>query len=307
MNTRKRITAIPALIAAGAFTTLPGMLKTAVAQHAHGEATPAASQWSALGLPELNLTVTAEAVEGVPGSIEAGRYLVTVTGTVTPEDWGKGVLLLQLPEGLTMDDVMAQVESAGDAPPEFYYQSLLPGGPMTGGDGEQSITAVIDLAPGEWVVAGAYMSTPPTIMTATGEMPADLPEPESTATVSMYEMVIEITEGELTAGENLLKIENTGEQAHFVEFERIPDGATTEDVEAALHAEMMGTPVAADDPLGEISLVASSGDLSPGTTMWLSVDFEPGSYAGFCFAPDMESGMPHAYMGMYIVFEIAAS
>lgn len=306
MNTRTRVTAIPTLLAASAFAAMP-VLKTTVAQHAHGNATPTASQWGALGLPELSLTVTADAVEGVPESTEAGRYLVTVTGNVTPDDWGKGVLLLQLPEGMTMDDAMAQVEVAGDAPPEFFYQSLLPGGPMTGGEGEQSITAVVDLVPGQWIVAGSYMSTPPAIMTATGEMPADLPVPGSTATISMHEMVIEVTEGELQAGENLLKIENTGDQAHFVEFEQLPDGATAEDVDAALQAEMMGTPVAGDSPLGEISLVASSGDLSPGNTMWLSVDFEPGSYAGFCFVPDMESGMPHAYMGMYIVFEIADS
>lgn len=305
MNSRIRVTAIPALTAAGAFASLPGILKTAIAHDAHAQATPeAASQWGALGLPELNLSVTSDAIEGVPESIEAGRYLLTVTADITPEDWGKGVLLLQLPEGMTIEDAMAQGGAAGDGPPEFLYQSLLPGGPMTGGEGEQSITAVIDLEPGEWVVAGSQLSTQPVIMTATGEMPADLPEPESTATISMYEMVIEVTEGELHAGENLLKIENTGDQAHFVEFERLPDGVTTEDVEAALQGEMMGTPGAGNDPLSDIALVANSGDLSPGGTMWLNVNFEPGAYAGFCFVPDTESGIPHAFMGMYMLFTV---
>ena len=45
------------------------------------DATPATadSAFADLGLPTLDVTVTADAYEGIPESIEAGRYLVTVT------------------------------------------------------------------------------------------------------------------------------------------------------------------------------------------------------------------------------------
>ena len=35
--------------------------------------------FSGLGLPELDLTVTATSIEGMPATLEAGRYLVSVT------------------------------------------------------------------------------------------------------------------------------------------------------------------------------------------------------------------------------------
>lgn len=303
MNTRRRVTAIPALLAAGTLATLPIGLRNALAQ-ATPEAT--ASQWGSLGLPELNLTVTAESVEGMPESLEAGRYLLNVTGEPTPNDWGVGVMLLQLPQDFTLEEAMAQGAEAQDGPPEFYYESHLPGGGVAPTSGDSAVTSVsiVDLQPGDWIAAGMYFSRPPVPFTVTGEMPADLPEPESTATITMQEMSIEVTAGELTAGENLIKVENIGAQPHFVEIGKLPDGTTEENFEATLEFDMTGTPVPGMVDFNEIQLVANSGDMSPGVTMWMSVTLEPGAYGALCFVPDTESGTPHAFMGMYTFFTI---
>ena len=52
------------------------------------QATPAAGPFADLGLPELDITVTATGYEGIPDQIEAGRYLLTVTATEDTTDLG---------------------------------------------------------------------------------------------------------------------------------------------------------------------------------------------------------------------------
>jgi hypothetical protein len=42
-----------------------------------------------------------------------------------------------------------------------------------------------------------------------------------------------------------------------------------------------------------------AGTISMGATEWIAADLEPGTYVLICFAPDIESGMAHAYLGMY--------
>ena len=49
---------------------------------------------------------------------------------------------------------------------------------------------------------------------------------------------------------------------------------------------------------------AYMGTLSTGATGWTVANLQPGYYIFLCFAPDIESGAPHAYMGMYDVVEV---
>jgi len=44
--------------------------------------------------------------------------------------------------------------------------------------------------------------------------------------------------------------------------------------------------------------------LSMGKTGWIPVTLEAGTYVLLCFVPDIESGMPHAYHGMYQVITV---
>ncbi len=299
MNTRARVTAIPALLAAGTLASMPRFRRSVAAQdQASPEAAAIPAAWGNLVLPELNLTVT-DVVEGVPDSTEAGRYLLTVTADPISDGPPPGVMILQLPEGMSLDEAEAQAHASPDGPPPFYYEALLAGGASVDADGTG--VSIIDLLPGEWVVAGTYFSRPPVVFTVNGEMPAELPEPESTATFTLAEMTIEISDGAPVAGENVFRIENQGEQPHFIEIVKVPDGTTEEDAEAWLEADMSGTPVVDLD----VEFVTTTPDQSAGVTQWVTVTLEPGTYEALCFVPDPESGMPHAFMGMHTLFEVA--
>jgi hypothetical protein len=307
MNTRMRVTAIPTLLVSGMIAgSLPGLLKSAIAHEGHATPEAGGSVFADLGLPEITLAFTSEAVSGMPESLEAGRYLVNVTGEPSEEDFGFGPLFLQLPEGMTLDDAMAEAGASPEAPPAFYYDSVIAGGPvLLAATGATSAVGVIDLTPGEWFVSGNTLRQPPVPFTVTGEMPAELPEPESTATLTIGEMVITLTAGELVAGENLIRIENIGAQPHFVDLQKVPDGTTKENIEATLQAEMGGTPEAEVVDFANILPVGASTDQSGGTTQWITVTMEAGTHVALCFVPDPETGMPHAMMGMYEVFEVA--
>ncbi len=301
------------------------------------DATPAASGLADLGLPTLDVTVTATGYEGIPESLEAGRYLVTITAAEDTGEFGGSVAFVQ-PSGMSADEFLGMLagpppdESGGGSaspvadagatpaeggegmggPPPAVFESLYAGG--TYANAGQSAEIVLDLPPGEWIAWGddPGAAQEPVIFEVTGEMPTDLVEPESSATLTMGEYVIKVTEGELTAGPQVLKIENIGAQPHFVFGSPGPDDLTEEQVGVALEEEMAaegtGTPPAYSDfnPDEDLSFEGGffSATQSTGTTVWPPVNFEAGTYAMACFFPDLGDGMPHAYKGMYTVVEV---
>ena len=309
-----------------------GMLPTTVAQ----DATPASGLADA-GLPTLDVTVTASGFEGLPESIEAARYLVTITAAEDTGEEGGGVAFVQ-PSGMSAEEFLGMLSGPppgepegglaspvadtgatpveGDegmgGPPPAVFEATYAGGTFT--NPGQSAEIVLDLPPGEWIAWGddPGASQEPFIFEVTGEMPADLAEPESSATLTMGEYVIKVTEGELTAGPQVLKIENIGAQPHFVFGSLGPDELTEEQIGVALEEEEAafptGTPPAYSDfnPDEDLSFETGffSATQSTGMTVWLPVTFEAGTYAMACFFPDLGDGRPHAYHGMYAVVEV---
>jgi hypothetical protein len=294
------------------------------------------SPFADLGLPELTITVTASGYEGIPASTPAGRYLVTVNAADDTSDMGGGGVSFVQPAGMSGQDfvnVLTQMqggdvpaampaegtpdamasestpaESGGDeGAPAFFYQSKIAGGSYSGTG--QTTQVVLDLTPGEWVAWGDDPSAPqqPVVFEATGEMPADLPEPASDVTLTMAEYSITVTEGQFTAGPQVVRVENAGEQPHFVFGGHGPSGMTDADIEAVLQADMTGTPAANGlDPETDFQDVFGTGTQSTGTTQWVYVpDVPAGSMVLLCFFPDQGDGMPHAMHGMYAIVEVA--
>lgn len=289
-----------------------------------------------LGLPELSVNVTTSAFEGIPESVEAGRYLVLVTAAADTE-FGGAVAFVQ-PAGMTADDFLGalsgppadagagavvgtpigEIEASpadGDAmggPPSFMFEATYAGG--TFAIAGESADVVVDLGPGEWIAWGDDPGAPqePVIFEVTGEMPADPAEPESGATITMGEgeYGIEVTEGELVAGSQVVKVENIGAQPHFIFIGKGPDGMTEEQIGVALDEEaqagMTGTPPAYSDlnPDEEVMPVGFTATQSTNTAQWITLDLEPGAYALVCFYPDLGDGMPHAFKGMYTVVDV---
>lgn len=274
------------------------------------QGTLAASGLDQLGLPEINVSVTADSVTGMPASLPAGRYLLKVNtqGDSTGES-EFSLTILQLPAGITLKSVEAEQNSSAtpgsdSGPPAWFYDALLPGG-VSVIPGQPS-EIVIDLTPGDWLAGAGDLTTPPIEFKVIGTMPAKLVEPESTATITYRDFSIGITAGELKSGENIVRIDNAGNQPHELLLMKGPDSMTRDQVKLALEAEMTGTPVAGGlNPDTDLVPVAYVGDQSAGVTTWTSFNLEPGTYAALCFFPDKASGMPHAAMGMYDVFVVA--
>ncbi|HWV23507.1 MAG TPA: hypothetical protein VNZ58_04910 [Thermomicrobiales bacterium] len=293
------------------------------------DATPAASGLDSLGLPTLNITISSSGFEGVPSSLPAGRYLVSATGNADVQE-GLAVAFVQ-PKGMSVDDFLNAIKSGGPAspasgggggggegtpmsdegesegpPPAAFYDFLFAGGiSLAPGQPNQ---VVLDLPAGDWVAWGDDPTSPlaPVTFTVTGEEPTDLPEPKANATISFSDFAINLTDGKLVSGKNIIKLENHGAQPHFLILMKGPDGMTKDDIKTALDVEMTGTPVAGSLSEKDLTPVLGTDTQSTGVNTWVAADLEPGTYAGLCFFPDKETGMPHAYMGMYNVFTVGS-
>lgn len=272
--------------------------------HDAATATPSASPFASLGLATLTLSVSKSGVTGIPASLAAGRYALHLNpGEMLGNDTMPGVFFFQLPSGVTMDDLNTLVATPVQEPPSWYYDTLMPGGvASTPG---QAADAVIDLKPGSWVASGPDLSTPLFAFTATGDVPSDVKDPTTNATITLTEFSIVLSDGALNAGDNTIKLENTGKEPHFLFLAKGPDSMTKEQVGAAISADMSGTPVASGGLTDtDLTPVFESIDQSGGTIQWLSLSLEAGTYAGMCWVPDPKTGMPHAAMGMYTVFTV---
>ena len=297
---------------------------------AQEEATPE-SGLADLGLPTLDVTVTGSGYEGIPETLEAGRYLVTVTASDDVGEFGGGVAFIQ-PSGMTADEFLGLLSGPPDesgvgaapstpideanatpaeggegmgGPPPAVFESHYAGGTHAGPG--QSAEVVLDLRAGEWI---AWADDPeaaqePVIFEVTGEMPTDMAEPESSATLTMGEYVIAVTEGELVAGPQVIKVENLGAQPHFIASGHTTVDVTEADIEAVLESEMTGTPAAVDfNPDEDFEESFYTATQSTGTSIWVPVDLQAGTQVLICFFPDIADGMPHAFNGMYTIIEV---
>jgi hypothetical protein len=305
------------------------LLCTGLAGVAAQEATPTSAMFAdTMGLPEVRVLITDTAYEGLPAETAAGRYLLTLE-VETAE--GGGLNFLQLPEGMTFDDFMALLagppaaspeammgtpgaeagppEGEGeDRPPEWYFQAEMAGGTGAFAGPAQ---AIIDLTPGEWIAWAGFPDAPqaPVGLTVTGEAgatPAAGAEPAADVTVTMFEYDFAV-EGTLTPGSHVFAVTNVGAQPHEMFMLRAPGPVTEEQVAQVLDMEMTGATPAADADLPnpeEFFPAAAMTPLSMGKTGWIPVNLEAGTYIMLCFVPDIESGMPHAYHGMYQVITV---
>ena len=290
------------------------------------DATPTSATFAdTMGLPELRVQITDTAYEGLPAETAAGRYLLTLEVSAAE---GGGLSFMRLPDGMTFDDFMALLAAPpaaspeammgtpgaeagppeGDGAPDWYFQTEMAGGTAAFAGSAQ---AIIDLTPGEWVAWAGFPDAPqaPVGLTVTGEAgatPAAGAEPAADVTVTMFEYDFTI-EGSLTSGSHVFAVTNVGAQPHEMFVLRTPEAITEEQVGQILEMEMQGGTPAPDSDLPnpeEFIPVTGMSALSTGKTGWLPVTLEAGTYIFICFVPDIESGQPHAYHGMYQVITV---
>ena len=324
---RPRLPLVPAL-------ALLLALLVGVAPVAAQEATPAtAALVDELGLPELRVTVTDEAFDGLPAEVSAGRYLVTLEIQAAE---GGGLGFMQLPEGMDLEEFEALLagppvaspaavvgtpvaevgppEDGGEqGPPEWYYRTRMAGGTGAFPAG-QTAQVVVELTPGEWIAWADDPAAPqaPVALTVTGDegaTPDAGTEPTADVTVTMYEYDFTV-EGELAPGPQVIAVSNVGAQPHHMFMARTPGQVTEEQVGRILELDAQGATPAPDEGLpnpDEFLPAAYVSTLSTGATAWIPVNLEPGTYVMVCFVPDLDTGMPHAFEGMYQVFTISGA
>lgn len=270
-----------------------------------------------LGLPTIDVTITETGFEGVPETLDAGRYLLNATA----ESFAEGAPLAFLrPYQMSADQFLGFLGSPppgaspvaaegnegdeGGALPAFVYQSTFAGGVFaaTGQPG----SAVIDLTEGEWIAWGDAPDAPltPTVVTVTGAFPDNPPEPDADVMATLVDFGIAI-EGDLTAGEHILRVENDGAQPHFIDFKRVPDGLTGDDLTAIIAGMMTGTPAAGLPAEEDFTTAGYAPTQSIATVTWAKLALEAGTYAAMCWFPTAGIGDPHAFHGMHTVFVVS--
>lgn len=169
--------------------------------------------------------------------------------------------------------------------------------------GEQT-QVVISLTEGQYVLVCSAagedgvphfakgMLKPITVVARTN--PAVVSEPKSDVSVVMRDFAFDIP-SEIKAGPRVWQFTNQGQQMHEMSIVKLAPGKTLEDV-LAFAQTFEGEP-----PGEEMTNIRTT---SPGQRLWVNFDLAAGDYVMICFFPDMESGMPHAMLGMMQPFSV---
>jgi len=290
---------------------LLGSISPAVAQ----EATPQPADDSllaGLGYPEIRVTSDGTGHD-FPAEVEAGRYRIVLENTGDVE---VDLDLVQLPEGITPDEVNAAFAEAEESPvfvpPDFFYDMTWNGG-VWALPGETR-DVVLDLAPGEWWVGftaydmetGDEAGRDETMLTVTGEMPA-VEEPAGAIDIGLVDMDFTVPET-FEAGPQIWRIQNNGLQVHHLVLSGVPEGTTEDDVmELVAMFFEEGPPASPEAGASPVAMPALSPDemtdeyftplFSRGQFNLVEVDLAPGTYAMVCYMPD-PSGTAHVMLGM---------
>lgn len=276
------------------------------------EATPTAedSLLADLGYEEIRVTSDGT-THDFPTELEAGRYHIVLENTSELE---VDLEIVQLPEGITPDDVNAAFAEAEESPvfvpPDFFFDMTWNGGPWANPGETRGV--VLDLTPGEWYVAlssydveaGEEVTSNETLVTVTGEMP-ELGEPEGTE-IGMIDMDFTVPDT-LEAGPQIWQVRNHGLQIHHLVLIGVPDGTTEDEVVELAEMFSAGPPASPEAGASPVAAPALNPEeitdefftllFSRNQFNLYEVDLAPGTYAMVCFMPD-PSGTPHVMLGM---------
>jgi hypothetical protein len=275
--------------------------------------TPAAGSLLAeLGYPTLAIATDGE-TSSVPTDVEAGRHHVALENTgELPID----LFFVEVPDGTSMEEVRAVVDEVNETGvwPPLLRELVIKGG--TTAEPGQVGNVVLDLTPGEWLLAflGYDEETDSTTsafesLLVTGEMP-QMSDPEGVPVVYLVDFAFVVPSG-LQAGRQVVKVHSSGQGHHLVVF-GVPEGTTEEDVLALFNQDQQdqatpdagAAPVEAGLDFSDVVEVGYSSILSSGQANWIELDLTPGTYVAICFMPTPD-GIPHVMLGMIDLFTVA--
>jgi hypothetical protein len=270
---------------------------------AQGTPVPVAdSALAGLGYPELRIVVTDEGSE-VPAEVPAGRLLIVLDNQGTPDGPAavSDVNLLQLPDGVTLEEANAVFAGQGGEAPAWLAELDSAGGFNTAAG--KTGYGVVDLEPGEWYI-GVGDFNPYTLLTVTGDAPAATEDPPADLSLDAHEYTLGLPE-QLPAGPQVWHVANTGEQLHEIQLIRTPELLDVETVITIMTLPEGATPPAGVPALSDLEFVPEGAKtMSPDREIWIEMDLQPGSYVAICSNGDTETGQPHAALGEIHIFTV---
>jgi len=269
-------------------------------------ATPASG--SGLDYPEVQVTVTDQALTVSPTTVPAGLVLLTVINQ-TSDQISAGVL--GPPAGQSMEEFMTSAQatpSTDEEMPSFLYQATIPGGPGDAGPGKTS-QAVINLTPGDWAVFSEG-NQQPAMLTASSGTPAAQAPPPTTVTVTEQEFAFLGLDQPVPAGPQFWEVVNRGQQPHMLLLGKVPAGTTLQQVMDVINLNLPDNATPPPGMLQDKDVDFTIGGVlmqSTGQTVYPRLDLAPGRYVALCFVPDPATGQPHAAEGMVSLFDVGSA
>jgi len=240
----------------------------------------------------------------VPDSVQAGPTTIRVQNEgIFPHN----ASFVYLDEGYTYQQYIEYLET--HLPEQVPEWASLMGGPSAPISGESS-EATLDLKPGNYaIVCGVpvpaaephYMKGMTHALTVIPASQGKPPVPEADLGLTMDDYSFDMS-SEISPGTHTVQVENKGEQPHEFILARLDEGAAVKDLIGwlglAINAEGGQLPKAPGVFLNGVS------PMDVGETNFITVDFEPGTYALVCPYPDKDSGNPHFVHGMASQFTV---
>ena len=264
------------------------------------QSTPSASGTTP-ELPALTLTLTDTGFE-IDQQLRSDRYQITVNnaGTLSQSHFALG----KIPDDVTDAEYEAFLEAQDDTESLSFEDIAFVGVPDWPAPGD-SVSGMIDLAPGRYLLFDPFAGREPRTLMVTGG-PVRAQEPASDLTVELREMEIDLPESAYTSQPKRWKIANMGAMSHELAVLPVSPSFTATQFEQVLSV-MMSLPEDATPPPGLPEFVyqpvSAMGILAPQHTSWLDVQLAPGRYLAVCMVP-FGTGYPHAMDGMYRVFDV---
>jgi len=252
-------------------------------------------------LPALTLTLTDTGFE-IDQQLRSDRYQITVNnaGTLSQSHFALG----KIPDDVTDAEYEAFLEAQDDTESLSFEDIAFVGVPDWPAPGD-SVSGVIDLAPGRYLLFDPFAGREPRTLMVTGG-PVKAQEPASDLTVELREMEIDLPERAYTSQPKRWKIANMGAMSHELAVLPVSPSFTATQFEQVLSV-MMSLPGDATPPPGLPEFVyqpvSAMGILAPQHASWLDVQLAPGRYLAVCMVP-FGTGYPHAIDGMYRVFDV---
>ena len=253
---------------------------------------------AATAAPNTVTIVAKDFAYDAPDTIPAG---MTTLRLVNQGPGMHHITLVQLHEGKTFADLQAVMKTMRPTDPPPAWMSF-EGGPQPPAPGDT--TAVTQqLEPGNYALL-CFVDVPDHVPHFAKGMAKGLIVAPSTAaaaapsadvTVGMVDYSWTITP-ELKAGEHVIKVENSAQQAHEFLFVKLADGKTAEDL-GRWAKDFKGPPPGV--PMGGIAAIR------PGATSYVHATLPAGNYVMICFLPDAKDGKPHVEHGMIRPFTVS--